>query len=568
MLRRAADRAGLAGVEAHGEVRGLVQRRQVACLIEAALRESEHLLLRVGDAPRLRRLLGRGLDGCFGDLEILRVPGDLLCDPRRFAPGLQQPRESREASLLRCRALRAQGRGSCRSVGPHQRGFSRVQRRLCVGQFPLGLGRRFGCLHMLLGFRSRERRRLGFGVSLVGVFQHRTRLVALHHRFLVLAKRVGERRLCKEQRRLGGARGLLWAVETSGTQRCVLARPSCCLPGLGLLQQGPRVLRGIALGEPLGFVNGGGEAHAGSCGGTLRPPGRLLQPLRALSGGLRRPPRVRGIRGLRLTEQRPHALAQARLLLPRRLVHPLQLGLDAAVQLRREQRAEDLLPVARPRGQQFAEAPLREHDHLPELAGAEPDQFPYPSVDLADLLAAQRGLAVGPDLAQRCLVLALHEPTFSRRLLGGFARDAKAPRAKGEVEHHLRLDFGGRVVAPQVVAFALIATALAEQRETHGIEQRRLASAGGPVDEEQAVFAEAGQIEHLLARVGAEGAQHETLRPHRAAPSTAARAMAPCAPSQSGSPSARQNSCMTISGSAALPRCPAGAASGRGAASA
>src|SRR5690606_27422030 len=80
-----------------------------------------------------------------------------------------------------------------------------------------------------------------------------------------------------------------------------------------------------------------------------------------------------------------------------------------------------------------------------------------------------------------------------------FRRPARAVAigAERELEDDLGGAVGRRMVAAHLRGPSLAAGAVAVERDTDGVEDARLARARGPVDEEERVLAERGEIEAL-----------------------------------------------------------------------
>jgi hypothetical protein len=98
--------------------------------------------------------------------------------------------------------------------------------------------------------------------------------------------------------------------------------------------------------------------------------------------------------------------------------------------------------------------------------------------------------------------------TLTRRAL-----DAVARSGVGELERHARLGTVGHA-RDQVGRVALAAAGLAEEGEGERVEQGALARARRPVDQEQAVRGDRGEVDHLRLDERAEGHQLQPLRDH------------------------------------------------------
>lgn len=199
----------------------------------------------------------------------------------------------------------------------------------------------------------------------------------------------------------------------------------------------------------------------------------------------------------------------------------LQGILDALVELGAEQRLQDALPILAAAHQEVAEATLGQHDHLPELATLEAEQFGDAGTDLAPSCGQRPGLLV--------LALAAEPPQRSLRCLAGVAAtatgradlfghpfDAVAFGAECELKHHLGQQLGRRMLAAHLATVALAAGTVAEQGETETVEDGGLAGSGRTVDQEEAAVAEAAEVDDLAPRERAEGLHLEQQRLHAA----------------------------------------------------
>ena len=219
-----------------------------------------------------------------------------------------------------------------------------------------------------------------------------------------------------------------------------------------------------------------------------------------------------------------------------------------------EQRPEDLLALLGVGLQQLLEAALRQHDDLAELLGAKAEELLGLDADLrparlqrtAALLEAVVAVAQPPERG-RLVVLRDAVTLELGTLLLRLAHDPEALGAQREVEGHAGEELRVGVVAahrrsraPSLVLGAAAGDAV--EGERHGVEDGGLAGAGGSGDEEEARAPELGEVERLLAGVGAEGLHHDAQRSHEAAsrrrrssvsmtPVSAARRASPSSPS-------------------------------------
>src|SRR5262249_17940298 len=99
-------------------------------------------------------------------------------------------------------------------------------------------------------------------------------------------------------------------------------------------------------------------------------------------------------------------------------------------------------------------------------------------------------------------------------LLLGTAGDAVHLIPEGEIEGDLGGHRGLGKVTPHVPGIALTARGLPIERKTHGVEDRRLASAGRPMDQEEGAVSELAEIQHLLSGIGSKRMQRKLHRPH------------------------------------------------------
>ena len=190
---------------------------------------------------------------------------------------------------------------------------------------------------------------------------------------------------------------------------------------------------------------------------------------------------------------------------------------------------EQLLAGFTGRDQYVAKPALRDDDHAAKLIGRETGDVVHPFVDVADLHRDRLPFARSP---RRRVA-----PAVEHRL-GRLPRDATAAEcrplvlripldpvgtatdAEGEVD--LRLLVGRRAGAPQFGTAAAVdralrlpfAGGLAEERIAEGVEDRRLAGAGGTRKQEQAGRAEPVEVDGLLAGERPEPADHEGVEPH------------------------------------------------------
>src|SRR5665647_1355504 len=197
---------------------------------------------------------------------------------------------------------------------------------------------------------------------------------------------------------------------------------------------------------------------------------------------------------------------------------------------------------------ELLEAPLGEHDHLAELLAAEAEHVLSLGLDLRP--AGGQGGAVDRPGAVVAATEAPHRGLLGMRgralsaqlgtLLLGEALHAVEVGADREVKDDAGERAGVGVVAAHrgaaAAALALGAAAgVAVEGERHGVEDGRLARAGGSGDEEESGAAQVGEVERLHARVGPEGLHGDGQRPHpgasrrrRSSPSMMAARSARC----------------------------------------
>ena len=162
-------------------------------------------------------------------------------------------------------------------------------------------------------------------------------------------------------------------------------------------------------------------------------------------------------------------------------------------------------------------APLRQHDDLAELLGAEAQDLDRLRRDPGP--AGGQRLAVRAELSEAAVVCGrLETPERGVLRLAGDAvaaplgavlrRPAPRPvarRADGEVEGDLGEQFRLCLVAAHAIGrVALGAAGDSVEGERHGVEHGRLARAGGAVDEEEAPSLEVGEVQLLACGVGPE----------------------------------------------------------------
>ena len=168
-----------------------------------------------------------------------------------------------------------------------------------------------------------------------------------------------------------------------------------------------------------------------------------------------------------------------------------------------EQLPQNGVPLA-PRGvQQPGTVVLRQQRHLHELRRVQPQQF--------------------GDGGGHFRVAVENGPVFPHQLRTGGAALLRPAAHRDRLllmrEHQLHKGLGvrRRVVAAQHGGTAVTPGGHAVQRKGDGVKQRGLARAGVPRDEEQSPVPEGGKVQRGDARIGAEGAEGQTLRFHHSA---------------------------------------------------
>ncbi|MNL11218.1 hypothetical protein D3C87_1320450 [compost metagenome] len=206
----------------------------------------------------------------------------------------------------------------------------------------------------------------------------------------------------------------------------------------------------------------------------------------------------------------------------RRLI--LEVLLHAPIQLGAEQPLQNGLPRARIRRQQFAEAPLRQHDHLPELRAVEAEQVAHGIAH-----AVRLGRLAPPAIVHHHVQLRLGGlldeaagGTLARPVLRRRARHPVARGAQAEFQRDFRAQGRIGVGAAHVLGVALAAGGVAVQREADCIEQRGLARARGAVDQEERLIAQLCEVDGLRGRERAERLERQVQRFHADSLSAAA----------------------------------------------
>ena len=331
----------------------------------------------------------------------------------------------------------------------------------------------------------------------------------------------------------------------------------CPRPGDELVATGDRGLGSLGGGKLVETADGVAAA--------LQPPLSLVARLLRLAGVGRR---LGGSEGEAVAALR-QILRALRLGLPQRLgalrrqaggcvAQPLGRVLERQLERRVvagvEQRPEDLLALLGVGLEQLLEAALWQHDDLAELLGAEAQELLGPRADLRPA-GLQRPTALfrpavtvaQPPERGRLVVLRDAVSLELRALLLGLAHDPEELGAEREVERHSGEELGIGVVAAHgrsgAPAFVLrTAAGDAVEGERHGVEDGGLARARGSGDEEEARAAQLGEVESLLAGVGAERLHDDAQRSHGAAsrrrrssvsmtPVSASRRASPSSPS-------------------------------------
>ena len=296
------------------------------------------------------------------------------------------------------------------------------------------------------------------------------------------------------------------------------------------LQQG-RLFGGLLLG----CRGSAAPALRGGCRGGVEPgqQGIGLVP----AGGAVGVEFERRCFGLRLCQQQVQLRVEAGDLGLGGLRLPGQFLFHGFKALGTEQALQQLQTVGRLGAQERREVPLRQHDHARELV-------PVHAQDVGDLGAGliipARFLhprAVDAFAQQRVGLLDREAvPAPGARLVPrGRAGDFEVPALGREFAGDARLGGGLRVVAAQPLSVLAGPGNRSVEGEADGVQDAGLARAGGAVQQEQPVCAQAVEVDPLRAGKRAERGNLQAVDPHRDTPSrrTASSASARTAASAS-----------------------------------